>query len=429
MEAIIGFFKTKITPTKPVPLIGYNVNRKSQGIHDDLFIRTVVFSLDKKHVALIQMDLLCVDEEFVDRVKKHIKPLGIDHVFISTTHTHSAPGGIINTQKGFLHGQQSTFGKIDHTVIKCYLEKITICIQESLRNASAGQIEYLHGVLPDGVCSNRNEMIREIDHSLDLIKIDFDDKRTLLLYNFACHPTILNHENFFMSAEFPGYISHHLENKNLCSLSIFFNGSCGDISTRFTKKSATFSEIERLGDMIINSIQILLKKSKKREYLSILKTKEKKYSLSTKNLDPLPIAQAKLKQVTKDWLEAEQNPLLSRIEKRIIQSYREGAQSNLSLTERFQGISSITIPVSILILNQLNIIFLPTETYSLLSKGIKKKYPNTLFFGFSNGYAGYLPDAEAYQTENYEVLSSPYKKGVGEQLMQYIENLIMGDQK
>jgi len=37
--------------------------------------------------------------------------------------------------------------------------------------------------------------------------------------------------------------------------------------------------------------------------------------------------------------------------------------------------------------------------------------------GYTNGYAGYLPTREAYQSLDYEVLMSPFAAGAGEDIV------------
>ena len=60
------------------------------------------------------------------------------------------------------------------------------------------------------------------------------------------------------------------------------------------------------------------------------------------------------------------------------------------------------------------------EPFSELGVQIKARspFPHTLFSGYTNDYLGYLPTVDAYPDRGYEVDTSPFRPGAGEQLVE-----------
>ena len=60
------------------------------------------------------------------------------------------------------------------------------------------------------------------------------------------------------------------------------------------------------------------------------------------------------------------------------------------------------------------------EPFSELGVQVKARspFPHTLFSGYTNDYLGYLPTAEAYPDRGYEVDTSPFRPGAGEQVVE-----------
>jgi hypothetical protein len=89
-----GFARTLITPPVGTSLAGFFHDRVSKRVRDDLFARAAVVRAGQTRVALVALDLICVDSDFVDKAKSLIaQETGIpsDHVLISASHTHTGP--------------------------------------------------------------------------------------------------------------------------------------------------------------------------------------------------------------------------------------------------------------------------------------------------------------------------------------------------
>ena len=71
----------------------------------------------------------------------------------------------------------------------------------------------------------------------------------------ACHPTVLNGENLMLSADFPGALESCFADAEMVA---FVNGSCGDMSTRFTRRESSFAEMERMAQLAADQLKTLL---------------------------------------------------------------------------------------------------------------------------------------------------------------------------
>jgi len=93
----IGVAKVNITPPIGVPLSGYEARKKiSQGIHDELYAKALVLDDGEKKIALVVSDLLYLDKDFTESVRRQIEgSTGISskNVMVTVTHTHAGPVG------------------------------------------------------------------------------------------------------------------------------------------------------------------------------------------------------------------------------------------------------------------------------------------------------------------------------------------------
>lgn len=88
--------KDLITPDIAMPMSGYDSFHGSEflGIHDDLFVKTLLLDDGNERLLFISLDLLFHDYELTDNVKQFaFEKHGIsrDCLFLSYTHTHGGP--------------------------------------------------------------------------------------------------------------------------------------------------------------------------------------------------------------------------------------------------------------------------------------------------------------------------------------------------
>ena len=99
-----GIAKIDITPDIPVKLYGYSSRKTlSEGVHDPLSARAVVFENNGKKVVLVSSDLGSYGGEVFSTIQKSILDkfnLKESELFLATIHSHSSPVLSLNKEKG-----------------------------------------------------------------------------------------------------------------------------------------------------------------------------------------------------------------------------------------------------------------------------------------------------------------------------------------
>ena len=419
--AKIGYSKVCITPPLGTQLGGHAISdRKAEGVHDDLYSRVFVFELNGEDFCIIQNDLLGLDYDFVDETRKKIQDsLGINskNISISCIHTHSGPKGLAKRPLGTEEQIKMVPGEYDEPLCKNYQELMVKATKEAITNKDTCTIR--HGLTEVfDVASNRNHREKSGDPILLAIEFLRDDGKKLLLYNFSCHPTIMNHNNHQITADYPGAVAKLLEGSEY-EVVMFINGSAGDISTRFTRRESTFDEVDRIGVVLRNHIADALANATTTSEITSLATNDVVYRIALKKYDSVADAEAKLSKY-KDELDDAIKKGLPNI--RTYESFVEGAVFNLFMAKNADNSEYADIRLKLFKLNDLIFVFFPSELFSDLSNPLKEEYAGKLFFGtYSNGYMGYIADVASYDADTYETQTSRFQRGQGEMIMDVVK--------
>ncbi len=408
----IGYAKAVITPPLGTQLAGHAVlERPAKAVHDDLFARVLVLEFAGIDYCLIQNDLLGLDYEFIATVKDELAELGIkkENVFLGCTHTHSGPKGLVKNRINNQEYIVTTEGYYDEPLCLNIQKAIKTAVKEALANKDDCVMRYGTTVV-SGVCSNRNHRDKVGDPLLLALEFIRDDGKRLLLYNFSCHPTIVNHGNYEITADFPGAVAKLAEACDY-EMAVFTNGSSGDISTRFTRREASFDEVARIGGILWSYIQEALA-DKAKEDISEVVVKDALYKLQLKEIDSIEAATAKLAKYEEELALAQEKGLTNI---RSYESFVEGAVFNLFRAQYGSGVETDELRYKLLKINDLIFVFVPVEMFSDLTNALKQEYQGKLFFcTVFNGYINYLADAASYEMDTYETQSSGIAKGQGE---------------
>ncbi len=96
-ESRAGAASVVITPPLGTSLAGYLVDRKAEGVHDDLYANALVVDDGSGPLALLSLDLVAISSATAQGIREAIqKETGIqpDRVLIAATHTHTGPATI-----------------------------------------------------------------------------------------------------------------------------------------------------------------------------------------------------------------------------------------------------------------------------------------------------------------------------------------------
>lgn len=409
-----AFTKVDITPVLPVQLSGYGKLQVAYKVHDPLYAR--IFLLND--LLWVQLDLTCFDQFLLDLISKETG-FSKDKLIVSAIHTHSAGGGTINTYEGLLKGLDANLGGALNPEYCLRIAKTIGNTIKDLRNdLKETTLKVFKGKVI-GLGTDRHDPNFEADEDALILEWNREDKKAMIV-RMSCHPTVMNENNLEISADFCGAIEPNFSDYEMVA---YVNGSCGDMSTRFTRQESTFKEVERYGKLVSDQIKKIMTQEVE-EYKDFeMNYLQKSFTLKVKKVDSIEEAKEKVKLAQEKLNEAIQKNLDPK-EIRLVKSYLEGAQNNLLSAYAFSTLSDIDVNVSALKLPGITLIFTPLELFSKLSNPYKQY--GFEYVGYTNGYLGYMPDMNGYDQGYYEAFSTPYGYGEAEKFMvsikEWIEN-------
>ena len=411
---LMGFDKQCITPTLPVALSGYAGERISTGVHDDLYTRCIAMKCNDEFYVMAQCDCIAVDDALRFAVLKNLSgiPLKNEHFVLAATHTHSGPAGTIDTTTRPFSSLQGVFGTPNPTYQHELAEKIALAITNAFGNLTECTLTVGTGTVNDVGCERHDPLLAG-DSSLFVLRFDRKDGKKVLLYNYACHPTVLNPSNLLITADFPYAVEQALP----YDMTMFINSNAGDISTRFTRTSSSYEQLDYYAAILCESIAQALADPLYSGTFDHIHIRQCPITLPVKNLPPAELQKKQLQQY-EERLEKGQSEGLSPKALRVLASYVEGAKVSLDLGKALEGLESIETHFSVITLQNFKIATIPGELFSTL--GTQLKAQGIQVFGYTNGYYLYLADQNAYDRMYYEAMSSPFERGAGEYLIKNI---------
>jgi len=386
--------KVDITPTTPQWLLGYGA-RQSTGVHDKIFHRILLLDDGATQFALVSSDICLISPAEYEKVAADLeKRTGIKPVnfWWSNTHTHSAPEvGPPGLAVAFL-GDRYTH-KVETAYTEMVEKSLIDGIAEARQKLQPAKLGFNWGV----AYANINRRARDVegetylglnpegpsDRRLGLIRLDKADGDTLaLIANYPIHGTVLGGQNLQISGDAPGVVSEYVEQKTGAPL-LFINGAAGDQAPIYSVypdfKSGKLSQFRvLLGDRIL-------------EANKQLKTTTSVVKLSATGAD----------------VETPRRPGLTFPEE--LKAYAPG--------------DKVRLPIRFLKINKdIAIWSAPIELFCEVAMEIreKSKVKNTLYFGYTNGWLGYLLTPKELKNGGYEPRVSPYTAQAAEDLTKVV---------
>lgn len=384
-----GISKIDITPSIPVKLYGY-ASRKtwSEGVHDPLYARAVVFENNGSKVVLVSSDLGSFGAEVCPVIRKSIIEkfnLKESELFLTAIHSHSSPVLSINRETGDANNILYT---------EELNQKLLAVIGDAILNLKPVQTGVGAGSSPVG--SNRREM--RPDGSITLGRNPYGpaDKEVLVLkivtsdgtpagaiYDYATHATSLGPQNMLVSGDVLGLSAQFVE-KILGAevISLVFAGASGDIDPwyrvlpGFNTENGWIPEPVLLGTLLGEEVVTTFRKIKEVKPGGLISS-----SYAT------------------------------------IECPRKKVDDNAKSTDENQ---KPTVPVNITVAKVGDVAFVGFSVEMLTEVGMAIKagspYKHTFVITHCNGYSGYLPPADLYKEGGYEVNSTPFEIGSAEMI-------------
>lgn len=413
-EIKIGFAKADITPPVGTELAGYAGYRPCTQIHDPLWCKTVVLEQPSGRYGLMVLDLMCVDESLYLRIAQAVSDFGIskERLIVSAIHSHAAPRGGIPGDGPLDAVNHGDLVHVD--TFHAYMDQVVAAAREACRQSVEALAPFTvrssHSAIPPIGSERHTDDAPQSE--MTVLQIRTDKGGNLILCNFPCHPTVLSAQNLQVSADFAGCMEAQLD----ADMTVFINGAAGDISTRFTRREASFDECARMGAIAAGHVRTAL------EGLPFIQPEpvkgiHKRIELKPRKVETLTSARRQLEETTARWKQAEAKGA-DAAQVRILKSYAEGAIVNLQFAQTMAGIHSLHLPVSVFRFCGVDFVSIPGELFSALQpQGIS-------IIGYANGYYRYIAGQAAYEAGYYETMAAIIAPGEGERLVEQIKQLL-----
>jgi hypothetical protein len=371
-----------ITPQKHIKLSGYSSRTGySEGVHDPLSARVIVFENNGKRVVLVSTDNLGFYDGTADYLRKAILEelkLKPSELFLCGIHTHSAPTLTIDKEKGDPNNLEYT-----ETLKNELIEAIKKAIDDT------GPVQIGVGVGHCSIGANRRELKLDgskgssielgrnpygpTDKEVLVMKVAKPDGKTIAaIFDYATHSTSLGPKNYTISGDILGLAEQFVE-KILGGNTIApgFAGASGDIDPwfrvlpGFNTEGGWIPEPVLLGTVLGEEVVHIFRRIEKVSAGGEIKT-----AFATLELPGKPVNEVAAK--------------------------KDSPPARLNLTVARVG--------------DIAFVGIGCEMLTEIGMKIKAASPckHTFVVTHCNGAAGYLPPAELYIEGGYEIKSSPF---------------------
>ena len=401
--------KVDITPNTPKQLLGYGA-RLSTGVHDRIHHRIIALDDGVTQFFLVSTEVCLMSPSEYDHVAALLeKKLGINPVnfWWSVTHTHSAPEvGVPGLAEVFMgdrykHQVDTAYTSfIEQSLIDGIIEarqKLEPAKLGSGWGFSQANINR-RAIDTDGKASIGLNPDGAVDRRIGLLRLEkLDGSPLALIANYPIHGTVLGDDNVQISGDVTGIVSEYVEEKLKMPV-LFINGAAGNLAPIYsvypTPEAGHLSQFRvLLGDKILDANKKMLSTSDSVKLFTGALTLEtpRKANLAW------PSYLSKYSSTTKN------------------------------------GINMVRLPVRFLkINNDVAIWSAPIELFCEISNEVRERspFPFTFYFGYTNGWLGYLPTEEEYKRGGYEVdVVCPFTPVTGRDLTESVTAYLQGEMR
>ena len=382
--------KVDITPDTSQWLCGYGP-RQSTGVHDHLFHRIVAMDDGQAQFFLISTDITEISPGFYDEVMRELeKDAGIKalQVWWIVTHTHSAPEVGPPGLDGVFMPE-----RYQHESNKNYTARVQAALIEGIKQARAKLEPARLGVGWGFALANINRRAQDedgeaflglnpdgpADRRIGLLRLEKADGSPLaLIANYPMHGTVLGDKNTLISGDAPGIVAQYVEEK-LGVPMLYIQGAAGNMAPIYSVypdfKSGHLSQFRvLLGDKILDA--------------------NRKLGPTTPNVSL---------SLDMQYVETPQRA----------DNLGWPPEMGNYLRKTSTGATVVRIPVRYLQINgDIALWAAPLELFCEMAMQVRdmSPFPYTFYFGYCNGFLGYLPTSAAFAHGGYEPnpYSSPY---------------------
>jgi hypothetical protein len=360
--------------------MGYQA-RKSTGVHDPIYHRVLALEAGGTAFYLVASDLTLFSPSVYDDAAAELeRALGIPRTnfWWSVTHTHAAP------EVGAPGVYKTLLGRSDHEWDREYADFVKQALVRAVREArdhlEPARIAFGQGIATaninrrakdvDGTVSLGLNPDGPADRQIGLARIERADGSPIAwIVNYAIHGTVMSGQNLQISGDAPGTVAAYLEEKAGGTV-LFVNGAAGNLAPIYSGYAdARSGHLSQFRVLLGNRI--------------LAAAREMGAATGEVSL----------------WAG----------ERTVTTGRRDGLEWPQEL-ERYASGSAIQLPVRFLRINDSVIWSAPAELFCEIAMAVRERsrFGHTFYFGYTNGWLGYLPTAQAFTEGGYEPKTSVF---------------------
>lgn len=393
-----------ITPPVGMQMAGYTERTHGAlGVHDPITAQAIVIDDGINKVAYVSCDVIGVDLYVTTKVRElvsDVTDIPKTNIMISAIHTHSSVFACRLNGQNFMPTAQ-------------FNEESDLAYYQQFIQNIAGAIIWANNTLEDakvgigfgeitGLGTNRNDVNAYYDSSVSVVKfVNTHDKMIGLLINHACHPTVLNHDNYLFSADYVGYLRKHLTNLYPESQFVYSQGAAGSSSTRYTKNASTFEEADRLSLILVGEVIKIISRVELKDSVKV-----SGHCLPlTLDVKQFPSDEECQSEIDRYTLALDKMKRENASEQDIRKMYvtLQGAQRNYIKKKNIHS-DSITSEMQSLNIGVCSIVGIPADCFGEIARDIKLlEHSNPIIVaGYTNDFLSYILSKEGYLMDCYE---------------------------
>ena len=432
-----GFARVNINPPLGIHVSGYFVERKAEGILDDLEAVALAVGDGKKTAILMTMDNLGGSTKLLASYRESIaKATGVDAeaIFIHGTHTHTGPTMGWDSYPDELRDDYLEFLRLRMTDAAVMAVQDMKPARMGKGTGEAKNVAFIRRYrMKDGSAKTNPGVnnpdivapIGETDERMHVLRFDREGADSIVLANFGNHPDVVG--GCKLSADWPGMTRRVVEQAIEGTKCIFFNGAQGDVNhvnvhpkpgdlngmfMDFDGCSRGYEHARYIARVITAAVMTVYDKV---EFADVNDVRYMQKVINIPSNMPSP----------------EEMPLAHKYH----ELHLAGRDSEIPYTEMMlttvvaeagrmvrleHGPEFFPMTLSSVAIGDVALFGIPGEPFTGIGRGLKgsEDWSMVMPCCLTNGDEGYFPMRDSYDEGGYEARSSNYKVGVAERIIE-----------
>jgi hypothetical protein len=238
-----------------------------------------------------------------------------------------------------------------------------------------------------------------------------DATTAALIFDYASHPTVLGPDNLAWSADWPGAtrraLSALLGSRGGTGrpVAAFLQGAAGDASSRFVRRGRDYAEVRALGGFLAASIAHTLTALPAAPETGPVRLSRAQLRLPYRAVPSVEDSLALCHEAEGEWRRQLSRHCEDHPDVRIARTRFEGAEMLAGMAAVHEAPTGFAdVPISVVSLGGIAWLHTPFELFASVGLRIRQASPfrHTRIIGYTDGYLGYLPDADGHRAGIYE---------------------------